>query len=75
MKCLNIENIDSIFKKCVHLICDCQCFYDDIFFALYCVKCLILIDFVDENILSDSRENNYNSDVVCCRQDNDEIKC
>lgn len=80
VKCSNIENIDSIFKKCIIQVCDFQCYFNVsvVFFALNYVKCIILIYFVETNLFDDLRKNNsntYNSDVVCWRQDNDEIKC
>lgn len=73
VKCLNIENIDSISKKCVIQVCDFQCFY--VFALNYYVKCESLLYFVATNVLSDLSEKKYISDVVCWRQDNDEIKC
>lgn len=78
VKCLNIENIDSISKKCVIQVCDFQCIYDVsvIAFSLnYYVKCESLLNFVATDVLSDLSEKKYISDVVCWRQDNDEIKC
>lgn len=79
VKCLNIENIDSIFNKCTNQVCDFLCCLSDdvsvILFTLNYVNCIIVIYSTETNLLGDLSKRKYSSDVVCCRQDNDEIKC
>lgn len=79
VKCSNnAESIDSIVEKCVIRVCNDFHRFSDVpvvFLALNYVKCVSLIDSDEKNVLSDSVTENNNSNVVCLRQDNDEIKC
>lgn len=78
VKCSSTESFDSILKKCLIRVCsDFQCFSDVsvVFLALNYVKCISLIYSDEIDVHSDSVKKNNNSNVVCLRQDNDEIEC